>query len=241
MKTGQLVCDRRTYAESPYHHVHEFAQLVIPIQGALSIAIENNFYRGEEPQVLFVPPRTVHSFHSAAGNRFFVFDIPQEILATDRVEYGLCCRLDARWQAIRTLLFAEVGDGERAAGRRICELFRYVLRLLEKPEASPSIAYIRENFHRPLTIKELADMEHYHDSYYYEWFYKQTGMTPMSYIRQLRLERAKLLLAETGYSLLQIALQVGYANQATLSRLFMQYEGILPRNYRKSIRGRDKK
>lgn len=241
MKTDSLYCDRRTYSENPYNHIHNFAQLVIPIRGTLSIEIERNRYEETEPKVLFVPPDTFHSFHAKGGNRFFVFDIPSTLISSENARYGLCYTLDERWRAVRTLLQLEVGDGEAISTQRILDLFRYILHLLEKPALSPSLAFIRENYHQDLSLTELATLEHYHVSYYSEWFQKQTGITPMEYIRQMRLQNAKTLLAETSYTLLQIAQQVGFANQATLTRLFQKYEGETPSDYRKKHRKTVKK
>lgn len=103
-----------------------------------------------------------------------------------------------------------------------------------------TIEYIRNHYHRPISVQQLADMEHYNPSYYCEWFQKKYGLSPMAYIRKLRLDTAKTMLKNTDYSLMQIAQQVGYQNQSTLTRLFHQYVGITPSDYRLKSRKSDK-
>lgn len=82
-------------------------------------------------------------------------------------------------------------------------------------------------------VERLASIEHFNVSYYCKWFYNQTGMTPNAYIQQIRLEKAKVLLETTELSLLEIALQVGYSHQSSLTRLFRKIEGSNPILYRK--------
>lgn len=53
-----------------------------------------------------------------------------------------------------------------------------------------------------------------------------------TYIQKLRLQEAKQLLRETNYSMLAIAQQVGYEHQASLTRIFKQFEGMTPYAYR---------
>jgi AraC-like DNA-binding protein len=59
------------------------------------------------------------------------------------------------------------------------------------------------------------------------------GVSVQLYLQKLRLQEAKQLLRETNYNILAIAQQIGYEHQASLTRIFKQFEGITPRDYRK--------
>jgi transcriptional regulator GlxA family with amidase domain len=61
------------------------------------------------------------------------------------------------------------------------------------------------------------------------------GVTPQTYIQTVRLTEAKRLLQETDFSILAIAQQVGYEQQASLTRVFKQLEGTTPSNYRRQF------
>jgi LacI family transcriptional regulator len=58
---------------------------------------------------------------------------------------------------------------------------------------------------------------------------------PADYIRYLRIERAKELLAGRTFSLEEIAFEVGYKTQAHFSSAFLQASGLRPSAYRNSI------
>jgi len=56
------------------------------------------------------------------------------------------------------------------------------------------------------------------------------------YISKLKLDKAKVLLATTDLPVREIALQLGYASEGGIIRLFKKFEGITPGDYRISCR-----
>ncbi|MDR3588303.1 MAG: AraC family transcriptional regulator [Negativicutes bacterium] len=233
-----ILCERRTYADKPYTHTHPYGQLIVPIHGSLSVTV-GQVKTGEEQSVIFIPPEAAHSFYARTSNQFFVIDAPLGYLPRDLDGLPRFYPLDGRWKALRALLSEEVGDGP-VSSQRLADLFRYISGLLEDGQDSASLAYIRENFTTSLTVQRLAELEHFHPTYYVEWFKRRFGKSPIAYIRDLRLHKAKELLQHTAFSVLQIAQQVGYENQSTLTRLFRQDLGMTPRQYREKSRGHGK-
>ncbi|MFC7517705.1 GlxA family transcriptional regulator [Herbaspirillum sp. GCM10030257] len=63
-------------------------------------------------------------------------------------------------------------------------------------------------------------------------FQEATGMSPIQYSQQLRVERAKGLLESTRLSLAEITDQCGYADVATFSKTFKRWTQLTPREYR---------
>lgn len=63
-------------------------------------------------------------------------------------------------------------------------------------------------------------------------FKEQTGRTPLEYFTRLRMEKAALSLLETDQAVQDIAFACGYDNSKYFSRLFRQYEGLSPKQYR---------
>lgn len=59
-----------------------------------------------------------------------------------------------------------------------------------------------------------------------------TGITPIEYLQKTRIEAAKKLLEETGCSILDIMLQVGYNDLKTFRQLFKKSTGLTPTGYR---------
>lgn len=64
-------------------------------------------------------------------------------------------------------------------------------------------------------------------------FKEATDQTPIQYLQNLRIERAKLLLESSQQSFDQITLQVGYEDGNSFRRLFKERVGLSPSDYRK--------
>nr|WP_173813080.1 AraC family transcriptional regulator [Dendrosporobacter quercicolus]NSL49953.1 AraC family transcriptional regulator [Dendrosporobacter quercicolus DSM 1736]SDM56377.1 transcriptional regulator, AraC family [Dendrosporobacter quercicolus] len=232
------LCERRIYSLRPCSHVHAYAQLLLPITGSLTVNINSHLVAADETTILFIPPHYEHSFFANSQNEFFVFDIPQYFLQPyfpQTTPAEINSALDQRWQAIRTLLACEVRENP-VDSQPIQHLLRYAMLLLTRDAGPASIRYIHENYHNRLTVAQLAALEHYHPSHYHQWFQKTTGTTPRLYIQRLRVNKAKELLIATGYSLHYIACQVGYGHQSTLTKAFVELEGVTPLHFRTGSR-----
>ena len=66
-------------------------------------------------------------------------------------------------------------------------------------------------------------------------FRKATGYTPIDYVQEIRLSRAKHLLEQTSKAIDAIAGDVGYENPAYFRRLFKRKVGITPGAYRRKF------
>ncbi len=93
--------------------------------------------------------------------------------------------------------------------------------------------YISAHFASPLTLQEVADHLHLNPSYFSRIFNQSFGSTFKGYLTQVRIEEAKRLLANTDYSLLDIAVAVGFDNQSYFTSVFKKYTGMTPGQYRK--------
>jgi AraC family transcriptional regulator len=67
-------------------------------------------------------------------------------------------------------------------------------------------------------------------------FRQAFGCTVGEYVRNLRIERAALQLAETELSLAEIALAAGFSDQSHFSNLFRHHTGLSPSKFRQSVR-----
>jgi AraC-like DNA-binding protein len=65
-------------------------------------------------------------------------------------------------------------------------------------------------------------------------FQKHTGLTPHAYLTQIRITRSRDLL-RLGRPVAQIALEVGFADQAHFTKRFKQLTGTTPGAYAKSM------
>ncbi|MCK6626052.1 MAG: AraC family transcriptional regulator [Anaerolineae bacterium] len=228
-----ILAERRSYGETACTHAHAHAQLILPLQGTISINTEQP-HQLDEQDLLFLPPYCQHTFYGHTTNQVLVLDIPGQ-LCLDKAMLPLRRTVDERWQALRFLLMSEVND-KPAAHRAVTDLFHYAYGLLKQAVTPRSIQYLHDHFPENIQLAELAALEGYNPTYYSEWFKKTTGLTPSAYLQKLRLDEAKNLLAETDLPILHIAQQVGYQHHASLTRLFREQENLTPVEYRQQNR-----
>jgi len=69
-------------------------------------------------------------------------------------------------------------------------------------------------------------------------FKRATGMTPLSYLQNLRINAAKELLRHSNLTVGDIAWQQGIQDVSYFSQLFRQHSGMSPLQYRAAVRGK---
>lgn len=91
---------------------------------------------------------------------------------------------------------------------------------------------LREDPSAPLDLPALAALAGRHPVHLVRAFRAAFGTTPGEFVRRARIERAAGLLATTRRSLLDIALDCGFASAAHFSRAFRAALGTTPSAYR---------
>lgn len=106
-------------------------------------------------------------------------------------------------------------------------------------EYSPLIAavcgYIRSECHKDITTAELAEKFHYNAEYLAAVFKRETGVTVAKYLNRSRIELSKRLLSSGNVSIKETAFSCGFSDEKYYMRLFRQYEGMTPLEYKRSV------
>lgn len=87
-----------------------------------------------------------------------------------------------------------------------------------------------------LSLSALASVACLSPYHFARHFKESTGLSPHQYVLHRRVERAKLFLATTTWSLLMIAHTVGFAHESHLALHFKRLTGLSPNAYAKSAR-----
>jgi PAS domain S-box-containing protein len=95
------------------------------------------------------------------------------------------------------------------------------------------VTYIRKNFHKDISIEQLANIAHLSVSALERRFKKYLAKTPKQFIRQIRLDNARRLLVETKLPIAQIAYQSGFSDHSYFSRHFKIMFDELPSQIRR--------
>ncbi|WP_159587853.1 helix-turn-helix domain-containing protein [Chelativorans xinjiangense] len=118
-----------------------------------------------------------------------------------------------------TALMAAMDTGEALDGRS-GRLTTHQLRRVTR--------FIEENCARNIRLQEMADLAGLSPSYFSQAFKASTGLPPHRFQLRKRVECAKAMLVEGGISLTDIAVDVGFSDQAHLTRVFQRFTGSTP-------------
>ena len=95
------------------------------------------------------------------------------------------------------------------------------------------LQYIHTHYAEPITLDQLASLEHISKSYLSRLFKQQTGQTVIAYINSLRIETAKRLLTATRANVNEIAYQVGFESPKYFYRACRTLTGDTPAGFRR--------
>ncbi len=104
----------------------------------------------------------------------------------------------------------------------------------EDEGAKRIIAYIDTNYDKRIGLDEIADDSGYSKFHLSRIFKKATGKTVIDYLTEVRIRKAKELLAITKESVKNIAFRTGFSDPAYFAWTFKKKEGITPLQYRAS-------
>jgi AraC-like DNA-binding protein len=96
-----------------------------------------------------------------------------------------------------------------------------------------TLHYISANMQNDITVAQLAARRYLNPDYFSRVFKEQTGIRPIQYIQNKRIERAQVLLTTTNYTLQEVADMVGLGNISYFNRLFTKLTNKTPAIYRK--------
>jgi transcriptional regulator GlxA family with amidase domain len=110
-----------------------------------------------------------------------------------------------------------------------------------EPEAdandlAPVLRWMQDNLESPLTIADIAAQATMSTRNLSRRFKAQTGTTPLQWLLDRRLQRARELLETTGIPIDRIAQSCGFGSPETLRHHFARQVGTTPREYRAAFR-----
>ena len=95
--------------------------------------------------------------------------------------------------------------------------------------------YIQRYLDEQITNEKLAHMANMATNSFSRLFKQQTGHTPQSYIRKMRIENACMLLLHSGSAISNIADACGFSDRYYFSKVFKQETRVSPALYRKNL------
>lgn len=208
------------------------------------------FYQKDQPmQPLYYPPETEKALLCALreGNEAQAIALFMELLQrNDRADTRAKLLVAVEWTVLKTDdgkgflvrgLQSQQAQGPMEARVRcirmlLGEAAGYHRRRIEEQRsafAEEMLAYIDEHItDEQLSLTVLSDHLHVTATYLRRYFKEQMHTGYLDYVNKKRILLAKRMLEEGRLGVGEIAVQVGFGNDATFRRVFKKYEGTPP-------------
>jgi AraC-like DNA-binding protein len=145
----------------------------------------------------------------------------------ERLHYELTRHAPRSREAAQALLTLLAVDAARYAG---CSL----------PTALPARRVVAEVFRHindhlaaPISLRDIAHAVNFSPAYLTDLMKRETGRPIVSWIIELRMQRAEQLLAQTDQPISQVAATVGYGDANSFGRAFTKRRGVSPWQWRR--------
>ncbi|MBM7685459.1 response regulator [Defluviitalea raffinosedens] len=92
---------------------------------------------------------------------------------------------------------------------------------------------VLKNSEDKLSLTFIAEKLYMHKNYISEVFKQKTGMSIKQYLTRIKMERAKVLIAEGRLKIYEISDMLGYKDVEYFSKIFKKYTGMTPSQFNK--------
>lgn len=93
--------------------------------------------------------------------------------------------------------------------------------------------YLEANYDRELTLQDIAGHFYLSREYISRRFKQEFGENLSDFLARIRIEKAKLLLGNSGLKIAEVAERVGFADEKYFSKVFKKIAGVSPNQYRR--------
>ena len=97
-----------------------------------------------------------------------------------------------------------------------------------------AVFYIRQHIHENIDLDALVAKFCLSKDHFIRLFKKETGIPPLQYINQRKIEKAQLILVTETLTVKEIAYNLAFEDYSYFNRLFKKITGVTPQQYRHS-------
>jgi AraC-like DNA-binding protein len=157
--------------------------------------------------------------------------LAQVLIAAGNVQARFhCLYVNALSVAIVTRLIALLATPRKIGGTRPARAALPHWRLKRV------FGHVHDNLAQPITLSDMAKAAGLTPMHFARQFRVATGIRPHDYLLRQRVEKAQELLRESGNTLVEVALSVGFQTQAHFTTVFKRFSGETPHRWRAEAR-----
>jgi AraC-like DNA-binding protein len=118
---------------------------------------------------------------------------------------------------VREVLYAALRGPQAGVLRALVEQQGHFARI------AASLQFLRDHYEQSLSVDELARCANMSASTFHEHFKRSTLLSPVQYLKRVRLLKAQQMLVGEGMGVAQVAHKVGYQSTSQFSREYKRY------------------
>lgn len=239
-------------------HWHEYMELHYVLHGKLEVMLDRETVTAGEGQMVVVNGNVLHSGYCRGSMRalvvIFAIEDLSKSLARENIIFHNVILDDLFVQEIMNDIFKECMNQEKSS-QLICK--GQILRLLahmarhykktamteedarkyiqKQERISVILSYIEDNYMRPISNLELAQLIHLSENRFNHVFKECMGTSPLKYINKIRLAKAMQFIKSGQFSTTEVAELSGFRDYNYFSRLFRKTYGCSPTSDMKDV------
>lgn len=213
--------------------------MIVALNGTLCYEHQGKRFVSDPNHVLIVPRGITYQFSSQTNSSSIVinFRLKQPLpadsfISVEQEAISFASRMEKLWtfekvsyklkcMSLLYSLFADLNQNQ------------FYMPSSKYETLKPGIHYLQEHYTDPrLRDDDMANAAGISTVYFRKLFVQRFGIPPMKYVRQKRIERAKLLLSSDLYTTIsEVALESGFSSLYHFSRVFKQETSFTPSEY----------
>lgn len=231
----------------PSFHTH--AELVYVIKGTIRTAVDGKEHTLREGELSVIFPYVPHSYKGGPDAEALVLMFAPEAVVYDntlRTKLPERHYIDGRAYyplLARAVELIQAGKVEATQGYVTAVLGEFLEQVPLKNADSNSteaavriLEYCMEYFTQDITMHEVSEAVYMSQSQVSKIFTKKFKYNFREYINLLRINKAKEMLTDREQKVLDVMYACGFRNQSSFNRVFREYCGVSPREYRQSLK-----
>lgn len=240
---GAFMLSLRGYGALESPHLHEHAQLVLPLSGSLNIDISGQSAQLDRRLAAYVDKNFPHAQQSHGENQFLIVDLESSHLEPWVADYLASCRFLKLVPEANHLI--DYMGGMLVKGPvPISRIQLWTPLLLDaltgqglppRSRLAGLISAIDSDPFLNWTTEFMAQQVGMSVSRLHAVFRNELDTTPHAWLAHVRLGRVQHWLATTNLSIAEIAYRGGYADQSALTRAMRKATGLTPAAFRQQL------
>lgn len=237
-------------------HFHEEIEIVYMIDGVVHLVVEGKCMVLQQGDLALVRPFQIHSLATPTRSKMYLFKILSPFFDFSAVERAnaMLTPGDPEYAAIYEsvqMLIREHALPDDVPLKRLAlrsATDQLLVQLARLPGVHPiqrererTVAhdrdiellkvlndYLADHYQEPISLEAAAGVCHMSLYYFAHFFKRTTGTTFLQYLNGYRLEKARVRLIQTEFSVTAIAMQCGFPSIRTFNRCFRKQYAMSP-------------